>query len=218
MSEISSEKIVKNIAFKFKNQNLSLWPANPEHAKDLLTALHESLDELKKFLPWSHESANLMLNEQIKRLAKAQYDFYLGSEFIFHLYSEDKKLLGSFGLHRRTLNPRGLELGYWVRKNAMGQGYATEASKALIVYAFEILECERLQCGYNENNLASQKVNQKISFIKEGILARFEPLHSQSPQMGIGMVLGRLLKDEAQTLSWYEAMKNACKFNFTFKP
>lgn len=213
---MSPDKIVKNLELKFRGQNLFLWPGKPEHAKDILSAVKESIEKLNEFLPWSLEPETLVLSEQIKRLAKANYDFYNGNSFLFHLYNEDY-FLGSFGLHRRTLNPNGLELGYWVRTGAIGRGLATVASQALIVFAIEVLDCERMQCGYNENNFASGKVNQKIGFIKEGILARYEPTPAPISKMGAGMVLGRLLKEEARALPWYEAIKKSCQFNMLFR-
>lgn len=209
-----SDKILKNIEFTFKGENFCLWPAKPEHAKDLLDAVDESVAVLREFLPWAHWPESLILQEQVKRLAKAQYDFYLGNEFIFHLYSGSQKLIGSFGLHRRTLNPKGLELGYWVRKSAMGKGLATAASQVLIVFSFEYLACQRLQCGFNENNLASERVNQKIGFIREGLLAHFEAIDQKATKMGPHLVLGRLLKEEALAQSWYKAVKESCCVHF----
>lgn len=57
------------------------------------------------------------------------------------------------------------EIGFHLRKKYWNQGYATEAARAVINFAFNILKAENLFAGHNPNNKGSQKVLQKLGFI-----------------------------------------------------
>jgi RimJ/RimL family protein N-acetyltransferase len=50
------------------------------------------------------------------------------------------------------------QLGYYIRAKFHGQGYATEAAKAVIRYAFENLYAEGISAGHSDDNSRSGKV------------------------------------------------------------
>lgn len=56
------------------------------------------------------------------------------------------------------------ELGYWIGEDYQGQGYATEASEALINRAFGELDIERIYASFRQENLASKRVLEKLGF------------------------------------------------------
>ena len=60
---------------------------------------------------------------------------------------------------------RNYEIGWTIRKDLRGNGYATEAAKALIDYAFEVLNAEMIQAHCDSRNLASEKVMKRIGMI-----------------------------------------------------
>ncbi len=57
------------------------------------------------------------------------------------------------------------ELGYWIGKPFWGNGYITEAAKALIQYGFEQLEMTTIWCGYYDGNERSRRVQEKCGFV-----------------------------------------------------
>lgn len=58
-------------------------------------------------------------------------------------------------------------LSYFVRFSARNKGYATEASHALIVLAFRLLRAKKVEIYCDAQNVASQKVPQKLGFTLE---------------------------------------------------
>ncbi|WP_405293436.1 GNAT family N-acetyltransferase [Methanobrevibacter sp.] len=56
------------------------------------------------------------------------------------------------------------ELGYWIGEKYQGNGYATEASKALIKRAFDDLGIEQIYASYRVENTPSKKVLEKLGF------------------------------------------------------
>ncbi len=83
------------------------------------------------------------------------------------------KVIGSFGLHRDELrtNPRARMLGYVIGKDYWGQGYAVEAARAVIAYAFSQPDIDILSIYHFDFNPRSGRVAQKLGFTREGELA-----------------------------------------------
>ena len=84
-----------------------------------------------------------------------------GEHFTFSvLRKKDAAFLGMCGVHPA----RDFEIGYWFGKPYWGQGYATEAASRVVVFAFDLLEAERLLAGWFEDNPASGRVLVKLGF------------------------------------------------------
>jgi RimJ/RimL family protein N-acetyltransferase len=64
------------------------------------------------------------------------------------------------------------ELGYWIAVPLWGCGYATEASRAVIVFAFEQLALNRVFAHHMARNPASGRVLEKAGMRREGTFPR----------------------------------------------
>jgi len=74
------------------------------------------------------------------------------------------------------------EVGYWLGVPYWGQGYATEAVRAVIDHAFTDLDLEALHSGARVTNPASRRVLEKCGFQWTGVgLCRIRALHSSAP-------------------------------------
>lgn len=79
---------------------------------------------------------------------------------VFELVSGD--LVGCCGLRPHGQNE--YEIGFHLRPEYWGKGYAKEAASAVIDYAFTVLKAEKLFAGHNPNNIASKKLLYKLGF------------------------------------------------------
>jgi RimJ/RimL family protein N-acetyltransferase len=61
------------------------------------------------------------------------------------------------------------EFGYWYGKPYWGQGYATEAARPVLRFAFEDIGAERLTAGWYDDNPASGAVLHKLGFTVTGV-------------------------------------------------
>ncbi|MEA2161862.1 MAG: hypothetical protein QOD66_4242 [Solirubrobacteraceae bacterium] len=86
----------------------------------------------------------------------------------------DERVVGSTGI-RIGQNEVG-EVGYWCAREARGRGVIPRAVRLLSRYAFESLGLGRLQLTADPENLASQRVAEKVGFRREGVL-RSHMLH-----------------------------------------
>ena len=65
---------------------------------------------------------------------------------------------------------RSATMGYCFDDAAWGQGFATEAAGALLQWAFETLDLNRVQAQTDTRNAASGRVLTKLGFLREGTL------------------------------------------------
>jgi [ribosomal protein S5]-alanine N-acetyltransferase len=81
------------------------------------------------------------------------------------------ELIGAVGLR---IDPRhnNAELGYWIGRAHWGNGYCTEAARGVLVYAFYVLELNRVHASHLARNPASGRVMQKLGMRHEGCLRR----------------------------------------------
>ncbi len=67
--------------------------------------------------------------------------------------------------------PNGnIEIGYYLKRSAWGFGYATEASRRLLEFAFKETPLQEVVATFDPENLASRKVLEKAGFIERGTM------------------------------------------------
>jgi RimJ/RimL family protein N-acetyltransferase len=96
------------------------------------------------------------------------------------LITLDDEPIGACGLAQ--LDGPAPDLGYWLGAPYWGNGYATEAARAVIDHAFAALGAEALQAGARVTNPASRRVLEKCGFQWTGVgLYRIRALKSSAP-------------------------------------
>jgi RimJ/RimL family protein N-acetyltransferase len=80
-------------------------------------------------------------------------------------------LVGDVGLSPADGEPSVIKVGYTITPDRQGRGYATEAVRALISYAFEVLGAEVVRAYASASNLPSIKVAEKVGM---RLMERFE--------------------------------------------
>lgn len=102
---------------------------------------------------FSDEETQGWLDNQIARYKK--YGFGLWAVIL----KENDEMIGQCGLTMQPWNSKEvLEVGYLFQKNYWHKGYATEAAKACMNYAFENLNADEVCSIIRDTNAASQNV------------------------------------------------------------
>jgi len=113
--------------------------------------------------PYNEEKAREWLDFQ-------QQGWESGQEHTFAITrQEDGRLLGAISI-RANARHKKAEIGYWIGSPYWGQGYATEAARAIIRYGFETLDLNRIYALHFSENPASGRVMQKAGMQFEGVL------------------------------------------------
>jgi RimJ/RimL family protein N-acetyltransferase len=81
----------------------------------------------------------------------------------------DGRVVGGIGIGLNTHEYRG-RIGYWVAAGARGQGVCTRALRLLSAWALDELGLQRVDLITDPENLASQRVAEKVGFRREGVM------------------------------------------------
>ena len=84
--------------------------------------------------------------------------------------SDDSTFIGWSGFFNWDPEYRSAGIGYCLNDTAWGQGYATEAANAVLEWAFDTLDLNRVQSEADTRNRASARVLEKLGFVHEGTL------------------------------------------------
>ncbi len=112
--------------------------------------------------PYTEEDARSFISSIKENNDEARFAIILRS---------DQHLMGGIGLRIDPAHKRA-ELGYWLGVPYWGQGYATEAARAIVKYGFESLGFHRIYASAFRGNIASENVLRKIGMQHEGCLRR----------------------------------------------
>ncbi|MEO5852494.1 MAG: GNAT family protein [Nocardioides sp.] len=82
----------------------------------------------------------------------------------------DGAFIGWCSLTRWNPVYRSASLGHCLVDVAWGHGYATEAARALLQWAFDTMDLNRVQAETDTRNVASARVLEKLGFVREGTL------------------------------------------------
>jgi aminoglycoside 6'-N-acetyltransferase len=77
----------------------------------------------------------------------------------------DGRLVGDIGLSLADGEPGVIKVGYTVSPAFQGRGYATEAVRALVDYAFDVLGAEIVRAYADAENVASIRVAEKVGLV-----------------------------------------------------
>ena len=86
---------------------------------------------------------------------------------------EGNTFIGEAGVLSLNQEANRCVIGYNLLPCFWGKGYATEITKVLVAYAFDVLGVERVEALAQKHNVASCKVLEKSGFQLEGILRNF---------------------------------------------
>lgn len=122
-------------------------------------------------MPWATDDYDEAGAEESIRGAMAA--FVTRADFRYHLFDHTGRLVGSTGLHRIKWTVPRFEIGYWLRTQETGKGYAAEAVRALSRVSFQQLGVRRLDIRCDDRNLASAAVAERCGYRLEGVLENY---------------------------------------------
>ncbi len=121
-------------------------------------------------LPFLGLDLSLAKEEQARHWIERQLWRYENNKFGHHalIHRKTNEFIGQAGLLSQEIKGEAeIEIAYHIMPEYWGNGYATEAAKKCRDYAFENDVCNSLISVIDIQNLASQKVAEKIGMKKE---------------------------------------------------
>ena len=149
-------------------ERLALRAPAAGRGREIHEAVMESMDALRAWMPWA--KADRVEEDSERHCREALAKWHAREELDFCFYRrDDGVLVGKGGLHTIDWSIPKFEIGYWIRTTAARQGYATEATLALVEFARSVLGARRIEITSDARNVASRRVAEKSGFTLEGI-------------------------------------------------
>lgn len=133
----------------------------------------DSLAALREFpasLPWAMAEPSVDVSEQYCRESHANHLLRTSLPMLLFRKS-DGAHVGSSGLHSFDWAVPKCEIGYWGRSGFNGQGYITEAVKAITAFAFDRLGMRRVESLPDDENTRSWLVCERAGYRLEGVMS-----------------------------------------------
>lgn len=160
-----TEKIIPTI----KTPRMILRPFNLSDAQEVQRqAGHPDVAATTATIP--HPYPDGLAEQWIAGHAKV-FEAGTGIEWAM-IEAQSGKLVGCISLMGISKTHQRGEIGYWVGKEFWGQGFCTEATKAVIQYSFEQLKLNKVTSRHMHINPASGKVMLNAGMQQEGILRK----------------------------------------------
>lgn len=147
-------------------------------APALRRALDENAEHLRPWIPFmADEPRSLRETAEWLREQRAEFDQDLAYRYALFLRSDETVLVGSVSLFKRV-GPGGREVGYWIHRDHIGTGFASEAAAMMVRLAFEVDDpvevdqVDRVEIHCDPGNQGSWGVAVKLGFQHEATLKR----------------------------------------------
>lgn len=154
LQELETERMILRKITRDDVQDMFEYCSDPKMTPYVTWPTHTSLDDTMKFIG-------------------AIENHYLNGE-VAPLGIEDKqtrKLIGTCGFVSWNMNHSRAEVAYAIASLYWGQGYMTEAIKAIIQFGFD-RNLVRIEARCHPDNIGSARVMEKCGMIYEGILRK----------------------------------------------
>ncbi len=152
----------------YEGKTMNLRTLRYSDAEDLLEYYNNPM--VYRYLDWNGPQDLEMANKALKRWIEG-YE----KGFIMRFAITDKetdKIIGTIFIG--DIEGKKGEIGYELSQDYWRKGIMTEALQEIIRIGFEELGLVRLQATVCQENEASQKLLEKVGFMKEGLLRKYE--------------------------------------------
>jgi RimJ/RimL family protein N-acetyltransferase len=160
---------MRSPAYRIVTERLVVRCWDPADAPKLKEAIDSSIEHLRAWMPWAYNEPQT-LEEKVALLRGFRGQFDKDEDFIYAIFDrEESRVLGGSGLHTR-IGEHAREIGYWIRADAEGNGYVTEAVAALTRVGFELEGLDRIEIRVEPANVRSRRIPERLGYAEEATL------------------------------------------------
>ena len=152
---------------------ITLRPPTEADAPAIVAAVAASLPELEPFMPWATpgydvETALTWFRGEIEP-----------DELRFVIVGDDGEVAGGCGLNMFNHVNHYANLGYWLRSDRTGRGWATRATRLVARHGLTNVGLERVEIIMSVENGPSRRVAERAGATHEGTLRHRLLLHGR---------------------------------------
>ena len=153
--------------------HLLLTPIDASDSQELWASVDGSRAHLEPWLPWVPFNTDAEASYRYADASATDWDHARACRFTIRDRGS-RAFLGVVGLEAFAHLHLSVELGYWLRLDATRRGIMTEASKAVLQWAFTKVNVHRGRVAAATDNHASLAVIRRLGFRFEGIAREAE--------------------------------------------
>ncbi len=131
-------------------------------------------------LPWEPRASGMGYPEEDRATYNLRCDardreWQTGSGFAMGIFMPDeRRLIGEVSLSSIQRGPfQSGFVGYWIDEACAGNGYAPEATAAILAFAFEQIGLHRVEVAIVPRNRPSRRVAEKLGLRNEGVAVSY---------------------------------------------
>ncbi len=159
-----------DVPMPIRTPRLLIRPRQPGDGVSTLAAITETWAELHQWMWWAENLDQFTPEQCERRNLQAMESFAQRAAFeLLGVETATGQPILWCGFHEIDWSARSCDTGYWVRRSAQGRGIATEATNALLRYAFGALGMRRVGLTHSRGNDASRRIAIKLGFVQEDI-------------------------------------------------
>lgn len=175
----ATSQILIDVPMPIRTPRLTIRPKQIGDGAITAAAVAETWEELSRWMRWAEDRDAFTAESLEIRNRQVMASFLLRETIeLIGIETQTGKAVVWCGFHDIDWKARQCGTGYWVRKSAQGQGFATETANAMLRYAFRALGMERVGLTHSDGNEPSRRIADKLGFNLEGIQRRANMLPS----------------------------------------
>ena len=156
--------------------DLKLRMLREEDAEELFHVVDANRQHLRRWLPWLDANTEV---EHTRQFISSTLDQHARNQgFVCGVLLSDR-IVGVVGYHAINWGNRSVEIGYWLSREAIGNGIMTRCCRVLVDHAFSRLGLNRIAIPAAVGNSGSRAIPERLGFRQEGIIRDAEWLYDR---------------------------------------
>ena len=153
-----------------ETDRLILRPISLDDVDDLLE--YQSHPEIVRYIPWPERTRQQVIEAAEKTIATAKFDLKDDGDFLVLVWEiqsgESKgKVIGQSNMALKSLQDGCADIGWVTHQDFQRQGYAFEATRALLAYAFNNFDLHRVIADIDTRVPESAALAEKLGMRRE---------------------------------------------------
>ncbi len=156
------------------NHELTLRTIAIDDAEAVFALTNNSRENLREWLPWLDFTKEL---SDTKGYIEGCITGYEAKTSLTLVIIFRNKIVGIAGFNTINNTNKIAVIGYWLDKDAQGHGIMTTAVQALVQYAFDELQLNKVEIRVAVGNTKSRAIPERLHFTTEGTIRAAEWLY-----------------------------------------
>ena len=148
------------------DEHIELELVSSFYVNDIFMLVQNNKEYLAEYLDWVDETKSPEVILENTKKALRDYSEKTGIGYVIKV---DGKIVGRISLWEVSTKTKTFEIGYWISQEYTKKGIMTECTKVVINTGFKWFGSEKIEINCVVDNIASNRIAQKLGFTHEGI-------------------------------------------------